>query len=150
MGYKGRKQQDLPSTKLRKFIERDVLTNAYRTGRGFIELVAASPAQMVYQRHQVILRRVFTHYAGSDKSDLGHQSTINLIEFSEFAKELKMMKGEGGPMSEFSTKAIFLCSTQGNKHVQHKAPDAMYYTDFLMGIAALSCYNQPQPFVPLE
>jgi hypothetical protein len=39
---------------------------------------------------------------------------------------------------------------QGNKHVQHKAPDEMYYTDFLMGIAALSCYNQPQPFVPLE
>jgi hypothetical protein len=90
--HKGKKKLASPSAKLRSFIEKDILVNATRTGRDFFALVASSPVQMVYQRHKEILSRIFAHYVVVDKADYAHQTSINLIEFSELVKELKMMK----------------------------------------------------------
>jgi hypothetical protein len=90
--HKGRRKLVSPSVKLRAFIERDILVNATRTGRDFVALVASSPVQMVYQRHKEILSRIFAHYVMVDKTAYAHQTSINLIEFSELVKELKMMK----------------------------------------------------------
>lgn len=139
---------------LKRLLCDDVLPNAARTEHdAFRTSINSHKSRLVFQRHRPQLKRLFTAYAAADRSRgaFAHTDTINVKEFLQLIKDCRLM--ENSALTEKTVRQIFNEVQQVDD--QDEGPETggdneLVYSEFLEGLAAVSCFKLCNPYLPFD
>jgi hypothetical protein len=126
------------STKFEALLQRIVLPNATQSDIGsFLLLVNSSPVQEVLTTYCMAIATLFSYYSRQQ----GIEGSMTVDHWISFIRDADVMSGTG--LTENSCRIIFAM-------VQMDSRPNMSHSEFVLGLAVLSCFTHPAPWISLR